>query len=214
MNLIEAIQRDRDEKAAEYAIRWKECEHADALVREAEALLLLAREGEPVPLRQMAAFLAGVDDEMAADCWVRLVSRDPVDQVEPVEPAEPVEPGDPVEPVEPAEPAEPGEPVDPVDPDALFDTPAPAEPGAEPTPRPIGRADVVQMLRIYGKSKNGLTGPRIIELMAGLNRCDGIILGAQGLSRVSVILANIVKAKKWRHQVRRVGPGRYRWIAQ
>ena len=199
MNLIEAIQRDRDEKAAEYAIRWKECEHADALVREAEALLLLAREGEPVPLRQMAAFLAGVDDEMAADCWVRLVSRDPVDQVEPVEPAEPVEPG---------------EPVDPVDPDALFDTPAPAEPGAEPTPRPIGRADVVQMLRIYGKSKNGLTGPRIIELMAGLNRCDGIILGAQGLSRVSVILANIVKAKKWRHQVRRVGPGRYRWIAQ
>ena len=84
MNLIEAIQRDRDEKAAEYAIRWKECEHADALVREAEALLLLAREGEPVPLRQMAAFLAGVDDEMAADCWVRLVSRDPVDQVEPV----------------------------------------------------------------------------------------------------------------------------------
>ena len=202
MNLIEAIQRDRDEKAAEYAIRWKECEHADALVREAEALLLLAREGEPVPLRQMAAFLAGVDDEMAADCWVRLVSRDPVDQVEPVEPAEPVEPGEPVDQVEPGDPA------------ALFDTPAPAEPGAEPTPRPIGRADVVQMLRIYGKSKNGLTGPRIIELMAGLNRCDGIILGAQGLSRVSVILANIVKAKKWRHQVRRVGPGRYRWIAQ
>ena len=208
MNLIEAIQRDRDEKAAEYAIRWKECEHADALVREAEALLLLAREGEPVPLRQMAAFLAGVDDEMAADCWVRLVSRDPVDQVEPVEPGEPV---DQVEPVEPVEPGEPGEPVELFEADDAADA---AEPGAEPTQRPIRRADVVQMLRIYAKAKNGLTGPRIIELMAGLDRCAGIILDRRGVEKIAVILASLVKSPSYRHQVRRVSVGRYRWIAQ
>ena len=214
MNLIEAIQRDRDEKAAEYAIRWEQCEQADTLVREADALLAAVTDGTTVPLQSIAGFLSRVDAELAADCWVRVQIDEPDEPVEPVEPAEPVdqvEPGDQVEPVEPVEPGEPGEPVELFEADDAADA---AEPGAEPTQRPIRRADVVQMLRIYAKAKNGLTGPRIIELMAGLDRCAGIILDRRGVEKIAVILASLVKSPSYRHQVRRVSVGRYRWIAQ